>query len=101
MRFKFEIFKWSMAVSNEIIGACLLYEFKLRTKTAEACRKICPAFGEGTIAERTGQKWFKNFLLEMKTLKMNQDLEDRPPSITRISSWQSSRAPVKRVRTLP
>ena len=65
-------------MSDAIIRACLLYEFKLGTKAAEVCRKICAAFGEGTIAERTGQKWFKNFLLEKKTLKMNQELEDHP-----------------------
>ena len=59
-----------MAVSDAIIRACLLYEFKLGTKAAEACRKICAAFGEGTIAEQTGQSGLKNFLLEMKTLKI-------------------------------
>ena len=51
-----------MAVSDAIIRTCLLYEFKLGTKAAEACRKICAALGEGTIAERTDQKWFKKLL---------------------------------------
>ncbi|XP_047139814.1 histone-lysine N-methyltransferase SETMAR-like [Hydra vulgaris] len=59
-----------MAVSNAIIRACLLYEFKLGTKAAEACRKICAAFGEGTIAERMCQKWFKKFS------SGNENLED-------------------------
>ena len=61
-------------MSNEIIRACLLYEFKLGTKAAEACRKICAAFGEGTIAERTGQKWFKKFP------SGNRNLEGEPRS---------------------
>lgn len=31
-------------------------------KLAEACLKICAAFGKGTIAEQTGQKEFeKNY----------------------------------------
>ncbi|KHJ88895.1 hypothetical protein OESDEN_11300, partial [Oesophagostomum dentatum] len=65
---------WSMAASNEIIRACLLCEFKLGTKAAEACRKICAAFGEGAIAERTGQKWLKKFS------SGNENLEDEPRS---------------------
>ena len=48
--------------------------FKLGTKAAEACHKICAAFGEGTIAERTGQKWFKKFS------SGNENLEDEPRS---------------------
>ncbi|XP_004208805.2 histone-lysine N-methyltransferase SETMAR-like [Hydra vulgaris] len=63
-----------MAVSNAIICACLLYGFKLNTKAAEACRKICAAFRKGTIAERTGQKWFKKFSCG------NENLEDEPRS---------------------
>ena len=61
-------------MSDAIIRACLLYEFKLGTKAAEACCKICAAFGEGTIAERTGQKWFKKFS------SGNENLEDEPRS---------------------
>ena len=74
MQFKFKILKLSMAVSNAIICACLLYEFKLSTKTAEACRKICATFGEGTIAEWAGKKWFKKFSYG------NENLEDEPRS---------------------
>ena len=60
-----------MAVSNAIIRACLLYEFKQSWRT---CRKVCAAFGEGTIAERTGQKWLKFFF------SGNENLEDEPRS---------------------
>lgn len=63
-----------MSVSNAVIRACLLYEFKLGTKGAEAARKICAAFGEGTISERTAQKWFHTFSTGDETL------EDKPRS---------------------
>nr|XP_032512985.1 histone-lysine N-methyltransferase SETMAR-like [Danaus plexippus plexippus] len=63
-----------MAVSNAIIRACLLYKFKLGSKAAEACRKICIAFGESAVAERTSQKWFKKFVSGIKSL------EDEPHS---------------------
>ena len=60
-----------MAVSNAIIRACLLYEFKLGSKAAEACRKICTAFGEGAVAERTSQKWFKKPLLVFVLMELS------------------------------
>lgn len=44
-----------MAMLKVIIRACLLYEFKLGTNIAEACRKICDAFGEGPVAEWKGK----------------------------------------------
>lgn len=63
-----------MAMSTAIIRACLLYEFKLGSKAAEACRKICTAFGEDAVAERTCQKWFKKFA------SGDECLEDKPRS---------------------
>ena len=66
-----------MAVLDAIIRACLLYEFKLGTKVAEACRKIYAAFGEGTIAEWTGQKWFKKFSSGNEHLE-NESRSGRP-----------------------
>lgn len=50
-----------MPIENSVIRACLLYEFKLGSKAAVACRKIRTAFGEDVISERTAQKWFKKF----------------------------------------
>lgn len=63
-----------MAVSNSIIRACLVYRFKLGTKALEACRKICAAFGESTVAERTDQKQFMKFASEY------ENLQDEPHS---------------------
>ncbi|OWR48199.1 SETMAR protein [Danaus plexippus plexippus] len=63
-----------MAVSNAIIRACLLYEFKLGSKAAEAGRKICTALRKGAVAERTSQKWFKKFV------SGNESLDDEPRS---------------------
>lgn len=48
-----------MSVEPGVIRACLLYEFKLDSKAAEASRKICLAFGKDAVTERTAQKWFK------------------------------------------
>ena len=59
-------------MSTAVVRACLLYEFKLGTKAAEAARKICSAFGENTVSERTAQKWFQTFSTG------DQTLEDKP-----------------------
>jgi hypothetical protein len=39
----------------------LLYEFNRGSKAAEAARNICAVCGEGSIAERSAQKWFACF----------------------------------------
>ena len=44
-----------------IIHACLLYEFKLGTSASSASPKLCTAFGEGAVSERTAQNWFQKF----------------------------------------
>ena len=49
-----------------IIRACLLYEFKLGTS---ASRKLCTAFGEGAVSERTTQNWFQLFHPGNETLE--------------------------------
>lgn len=63
-----------MSVNTGVIRACLLYEFKLGTKAAEASRKICTAFGDDAVSERTAQKWFKKFV------SGDESLEDSPRS---------------------
>lgn len=86
-----------MAVSNVIIRACLYYEFKF--VTAEACHKLCTAFGKFTVDEPKGQKWFKKFS------SADENLEDKPRSValstTTISSWRSSRIQIGHVKLLP
>ncbi|XP_026827850.1 histone-lysine N-methyltransferase SETMAR-like [Ooceraea biroi] len=61
-----------MSVSKEVIRSCLLYEFKLGSNAAEAARKICSAFGQVSVSERTARKWFSRFASE------DVSLEDKP-----------------------
>lgn len=61
-----------MAVKNSIIRSCLLYEFKLESNASEASRKICSAFGEGAVKERTARFWFEKFR------SGDENLEDAP-----------------------
>ena len=42
-----------------ILRDCLLYEFKLGTSSAS--RKLCTAFGEGAVSERTARIWIQKF----------------------------------------
>lgn len=56
------------------IRSCLLYEYKLGTNASEACRKICLAFGEDAVKERTARNWFQKFR------SGNESLEDEPRS---------------------
>lgn len=53
--------KKRMSTHKSIVRACLLYEFKLGTKAAPAARRICAAFGEHAVSDRTAQKWFARF----------------------------------------
>ena len=52
-----------------IIRACLLYEFKLGTSASSASRKLCTAFGEGAVSERTARNWFQKFQSGNETLE--------------------------------
>jgi hypothetical protein len=51
-----------------------LYEFNRGSKAAEAARNIGAVYGEGSIAERTAQKWFPRFK------QGNSDMSDTPRS---------------------
>ena len=67
-----------MSVSNVVIRACLLYEFKLGTNAAEATRKICRAFGQNTVTEpmhKTGTERSEVVTLE------DQPRSGRPSSL--------------------
>ena len=55
-----------------IIRASLLYEFKLGTSASSASRKLCTAFGEGAVTERTARNRFQKFRAG------NETLEDEP-----------------------
>ena len=63
----FRAFK--MTERKLIIRACLLYEFKLGTS---ASGKLCTAFGEGAVSERTARNRFQKFR------SGNETLEDEP-----------------------
>ena len=53
MLFYFLFQSLKMADRKLIIRACLLYEFKLGTSVSSASHKLCTAFGERTVSERT------------------------------------------------
>ncbi|XP_065664499.1 histone-lysine N-methyltransferase SETMAR-like [Hydra vulgaris] len=63
-----------MATQPTIIRSCLLYEFKLGRNVTQAAKNICTAFGEGTVSERTAQKWFQRFS------SGDESIEDLPRS---------------------
>ncbi|XP_065674006.1 uncharacterized protein LOC136090956 [Hydra vulgaris] len=63
-----------MATQPTIIRSCLLYEFKLGRNATQAAKNICTAFGEGTVSERTAQKWFQRFS------SGDESIEDLPRS---------------------
>jgi histone-lysine N-methyltransferase SETMAR len=56
-------------MSITVIRACLLYEYKLGTNTTQAACKLCTAFAEVTVSERTAQKWFRKFVSGDETLE--------------------------------
>lgn len=58
-----------MPATSKVIRACLLYEFKLGTKAAQAARNICKIFGENTVGDHTAQNWFKKFSSGDETLE--------------------------------
>lgn len=68
-----------MAVSDVMLRACLLFEFKLGTKTIGACRKARVSFGLGILTERICQ--------EVQKFDRNENLENEPRSgtTTRVS----------------
>lgn len=59
---------------KSLVRGLLLYDFKSGVKAAESSRRICAAFGDGVMSERTAQDWFKRFR------EGDTSLEDRPRS---------------------
>ena len=61
-----------MSLSKPQIRLCLLYDFKAGLNAAESSRRLCDAFGNGTVSERMAQDWFKRFR------SGDEGLEDQP-----------------------
>ena len=53
-----------------IIRACLFYEFKLGTNASSASRKLCTAFGEVAVSERTARNWFQKSNVSDETIRL-------------------------------
>ncbi|XP_076056692.1 uncharacterized protein LOC143034476 isoform X1 [Oratosquilla oratoria] len=50
-----------MDVSTDFVRGCLLYDFKVGLSAAASSRRICQAFGNSAMNERTARRWFKKF----------------------------------------
>ena len=74
MLFYFLFQSLKMTDRKLIIRACLLYKFKLGTSALSASFKLCTAFGEGAVSEKTARNWFQKFR------SGNEALEDEPPT---------------------
>ncbi|GFX23220.1 histone-lysine N-methyltransferase SETMAR [Trichonephila clavipes] len=51
--------KWTK--SKELVRGCLLYDFKVGLSAAASSHRICQAFGDSTVNERTARHWFQKF----------------------------------------
>ena len=61
-------------MTSQLIRGCLLYEVKLGSSAAEATTKLCSAFGDDAVKDRTARYWFNRFRAG------NESLEDEPRS---------------------
>ncbi|GFY74653.1 histone-lysine N-methyltransferase SETMAR [Trichonephila inaurata madagascariensis] len=50
-----------MDVSKELVRGCLLYDFKVGLSAAASSRRICQAFRDSAVNERTARLWFQKF----------------------------------------
>ncbi|GFY40750.1 histone-lysine N-methyltransferase SETMAR [Trichonephila inaurata madagascariensis] len=50
-----------MDVSKELVRGCLFYDFKVGLSVAASSRRICQAFGDSAVNERTARHWFQKF----------------------------------------
>ncbi|XP_076052673.1 histone-lysine N-methyltransferase SETMAR-like [Oratosquilla oratoria] len=48
-----------MEVSTDLVRGCLLYDFKVGLSAATSSRRICQAFGDSAVNERTARRWFQ------------------------------------------
>ena len=63
-----------MELDWEQIRLLLHFQWKLKSNATEAARKICEAYGEGIVSDRTARDWFAKFRAG------NEDLSDKPRS---------------------
>ncbi|GFY79041.1 mariner Mos1 transposase [Trichonephila inaurata madagascariensis] len=50
-----------MDVLKELVRGCLLYDFKVVLSVAASSHRVCQAFGDSAVNERTGRYWFQKF----------------------------------------
>ncbi|GFY52742.1 histone-lysine N-methyltransferase SETMAR [Trichonephila inaurata madagascariensis] len=50
-----------MDVSKALVRGCLLYDFKVGLSAAASSCRICQAFGDSAVNERTAKHWFQKF----------------------------------------
>ncbi|XP_035220488.1 histone-lysine N-methyltransferase SETMAR-like [Stegodyphus dumicola] len=50
-----------MDASKVLVRTSLLYDFKVGLSAAESSRRICQAFGNDAVNERTARQWFQKF----------------------------------------
>ncbi|GFS38703.1 histone-lysine N-methyltransferase SETMAR [Trichonephila inaurata madagascariensis] len=90
-------------VSKELVQGCLLYDFKVGLSVAASSRRICQAFGDSAVNERTARHWFQKFrsgdLSLCDILCLKQD--DHRPWMTKPCRWPLRRTVVKHVVNLP
>ena len=64
----------TIEIDRDTLRTCLFYEFRLGEKETVAHRRLCQAFGEGVVSEKTCFNWFNRF----KSGDYNMD--DKPRS---------------------
>ncbi|XP_076045797.1 histone-lysine N-methyltransferase SETMAR-like [Oratosquilla oratoria] len=50
-----------MEVSTDLVRGCLLYDFKVGLSAAASSPRICQAFEDSAVNERTARRWLKKF----------------------------------------
>ena len=68
----------NMSEISMYIRHCMLNEFQLENNASAAAGHICAALGEGAVADRTCQNWFKRHG-EGGTSLENRPRSERPP----------------------
>ena len=64
----------TIEIDRDTLRTCFFYEFRLGEKATVVHRRLCQAFGEGFVSEKTCFNWFNRF----KSGDYNMD--DKPRS---------------------